>query len=465
MKQAFAARGGLAGIAPRPRVTREDSETTRGRSHSLVAWLALIGLIIPANEVQIFIGGAKFTVGRIGIVLVLVPAIVTLLQKGRRLLASDFFILATATWMVGAALYTDGTAALSSAGAEALELFGGYLVARAYFFGPAALHTFLRVLRVLAFIAIVFAIADRASGQLLIHHTFASLLHVPSIDDQLRMGTIRAASTFDHAILFGAFCAVVAAMLLYSEANVLKRNVYVGFCLLGVILSISSSGRMAFAIMAATYMYDRLMKQYSWRWSAIWIVLGVSALAILLVTNHPLGWILTHLTLDPESAYFRLLEWDAASYQISLSPWTGHAFADFGTGVLYSVDCVWLVLALRFGLPAPAFFLLANIAAVLPVRHSAHRAGRSYMDKMSTAVSLVLVMYMFVGLTTHYWNYMWIFWGICIGIRASLREYSMAVGRRRSAAGFPTETNSSQLMADAIKLRNGRTYPSVKPLS
>jgi hypothetical protein len=464
MKQPFAARGGITGIALQPGVTREDSETTGGRSHSLVAWLALIGLIIPANEVQIFIGGAKFTIGRIGIVLVFLPAIVTLLQKGRRLLPSDFFILATATWMVGAALHTDGTAALSSAGAEALELVGGYLVARAYFFGPVALSTFLRVLRILAFVAIAFAIADRASGQLFVHHTFASLLHVKSIDDQLRMGTIRATSTFDHAILFGAFCAVVAAMLLYSEASVLKRNVYVGFCLLGAMLSLSSSSRMAFALMAATYIYDRLMKQYSWRWSAIWTVMGVSALAITLVTDHPLGWVLTHLTLDPESAYFRLLEWDAASYQISLSPWTGHAFTDFGTATLYSVDCVWLVLALRFGLPAPAFFLLANLTAVLPVKRYTRRAGRSYTEKMSTAFSLVLVMFALVGLTSHYWNYMWIFWGICIGIRASLREFSMSESRR-AVAGFPNDTNSNPLRAAAIKLRNGRMYPSVKPLS
>src|SRR6266478_4655653 len=101
MRKEFAVRSGLTGIAPRPRVTRENSEATGGRSHSLVAWLALIGLIIPASEVQIFIGGAKFTVGRIGIVLVFLPAIVTLLQKGRRLLPSDFLVLATATWMVG----------------------------------------------------------------------------------------------------------------------------------------------------------------------------------------------------------------------------------------------------------------------------------------------------------------------------------------------------------------------------
>jgi hypothetical protein len=448
MKHAFAARGGLTGVAPRPPVTREVSETTGGQSHSLAAWLALIGLIIPASEVQIFVAGAKFTVGRIGIVLLFLPAISTLLHKGRRLLSSDLLILATTTWMVGAALHTDGTAALSSAGAEALELLGGYLVARAYFFGPVALNAFLRVLKVLAFTAIVFAIADRAFGQLIVHHTFALLMHVPSIDDQYRMGTLRAASTFDHAILFGAFCALVAAMFLYSEANARKRYAYVGFCLVGVMLSLSSSGRLAFAIIAATYIYDRLMKQYSWRWSAIWMVLGILALIIFLVTDHPLGWILTHLTLDPVSAYYRLLEWDAASDQISLSPWTGHAFADFGTGILYSIDCVWLVLALRFGLPAAAFLLLANIATVFPAKRSINRPDGSDMERMSTAFSLVLVMFMFVGLTTHYWNYMWIFWGICIGIRASLREYAMVAGRR-PAPHF----RSSSLMTGSSRQR------------
>ena len=31
-----------------------------------------------------------------------------------------------------------------------------------------------------------------------------------------------------------------------------------------------------------------------------------------------------------------------------------------------------------------------------------------------------------IGLTVHFWNYMWIFWGICLGVRASLREWSFA---------------------------------------
>jgi hypothetical protein len=431
-------RAGVSRIPSRQSVLRRSAEMAvatansqiGGRANTLAAWLALIGLIVPAAEVQIFIAGAKFTVGRLGIVLLLVPALFTLFQRDRRLLLSDLFVSAMAIWIIGAALYTDGTDSLSSAGAESLEFLSGYLVARAFVFGRAALHTFLSVLKVLAFTSIVFAMADSASGRSIVHDTFASILQVRPIADQFRMGMVRATSTFDHAILFGTFCSVVAAMLLYSEANVLKRIVYTGLCLTGAILSLSSSSLMAFAIMLGTYTYGRLMRRFPWRWSACWMVFGAIALVVSLATNNPLGWVLSHLTLEPASGYFRLLEWNAAFYQISLSPWTGYAFHNFGSAELYSVDSVWLVFSLRFGILTIAFLFLANIAALLPTKYSDNRAGDSYLNQMRTAFSLVLVMFMFVGLTVHYWNYIWIFWGICLGIRASLREQSIAVGRR-----------------------------------
>jgi O-Antigen ligase len=438
-------RAGSYGISSRQSALRRSAETagatsnsrTNWRANTLVAWLVLIGLILPANEVQIFIAGAKLTIGRLGVMLLLLPAIFTLLQRGRRLVVSDFFVSATAMWIVGAALYTDGTEALSSAGAESVELLGGYLVARAFFFGPVARGKFLSVLKVLAFIAIVFAMADNASGRLIVHDTFASLLNVPAIEDQYRLGIVRATSTFDHAILFGTFCVVVAAMMLFSEANVLKRVLYAGFCVIGIMLSLSSSSMMAFAIALGTYIYSNMMRRLPWRWWACWAVVAVFALVIVVATNDPLGWVLSHLTLDPESGYFRLMEWNAAFYHISVSPWTGYAFHNFGSAELYSVDCVWLALALRFGLPAIVFLFLANVTALLPTGQSSNRDDDPSLAPMSTAFSLILVMFMFIGLTVHYWNYMWIFWGVCIGIRASLREQSIGVARRPAAYSRP----------------------------
>jgi len=48
---------------------------------------------------------------------------------------------------------------------------------------------------------------------------------------------------------------------------------------------------------------------------------------------------------------------------------------------------------------------------------------------MATGFTMVLGMFMFVGLTVHFWNYMWISWGLCIGTRASVREWFLTQAR------------------------------------
>jgi hypothetical protein len=437
MRNELVVSGNMARLMPQSGALRRAPRVAPEPARTWVAWLALIGLIIPAAEVQISIAGAKFTVGRLAIMLLLVPAVGVLFQKNRRFLVSDLLVCAMSAWIVGAAYHVDGTESLSSAGAEAIEFFGGYMVARAFFFGRPALQGFLSVVKIFALAAIAIAMVDTASGRLLVHHTFASLLGVAPVEDQFRMGTVRATSTFDHAILFGTFCAVVAAMLLYSETNALKRFAYTGLCFFGAFLSLSSSSLMAFAIALGTYAYDSLLRRNPWRWSVCWAALGVFALGIMMAADNPLGWILSHLTLEPASGYFRLMEWNAAFEQISQSPWTGYAFHDFGLAELYSIDTVWLALCLRFGIPAIALLFLANAAALLPTKSSNKNAVDPYLVKMRTAFSLVLVMFMFIGLTVHYWNYMWIFWGICVGIRASLREKFMAAGAR-VAHRYPT---------------------------
>ncbi len=212
----------MSGFAQRPSTPRGVELTiapSNARANTLAAWLVLIGLIIPAAEVQIYIADLKFTIGRIGIFLLLLPAVFTLLQKGRRLLPCDFLVMAMAIWIPAAAVNVGGTASLSSSGAESIEFLGGYLIARAFFFGAPALRAFIDVLKVLTVAAIIVAMADSASGRLLVHEILGSIMGVAPIDAQARMGLVRATSTFDHAILFGAFCAVVGAILLYAESN------------------------------------------------------------------------------------------------------------------------------------------------------------------------------------------------------------------------------------------------------
>ena len=413
---------------------RVKSDPLGGRRVNLLAAvLALSGIVLP-TELQIYIGEAKFTPGRIGIILLLFPALVILCQKGRRALLSDFLACATAAWLVIAALNVEGVSALFSAsGSEALEFLGGYLIARAYFFGLPALDTFVRVLKVFAIIAIILAMADSISGRLIVHDTIASIVHASSSPEVGYRGKmVRAASTFDHAILFGVFCALTAAILIYWEKSFLQRSLSVCLCFLGCILSFSSAALLTFLIVLATYTYDQTMGRFPSRWSVPWIVLGTFILALFVLSDNPLSWILRHFTLDPQTGFYRLWIWDAALAYIPHSPMIGYGHKLIQNHILdSSVDSVWLVYSLRFGVPMIVLLILTNVTAFLPTRPSSvHDTNDLYIDRMRRAFTVVLLMFMFSGLTVHFWNYMWIFWGLCIGIRASLRELSIEMAGR-----------------------------------
>jgi hypothetical protein len=335
--------------------------------------------------------------------------------------------------MIVASLSSVGVAALSSAGGDALDFLGGYLIARAFFFERLALDTFIRVLKVFAVIAIILAMADSISGRLIVHDTMAAIVGASVWPEAgLRNSMVRAASTFDHAILFGVFCALTAAILLYWEQGLLRRSFAVGICVLGCLLSLSSAAIMTVSIVLAAYTYDRLMGRHSWRWGAFWIVISALGFAFCMVATDPLGWVISHLTLDPQTGYFRMMIWDAAFTYIAQAPLTGYAYELFHNDIIDgSVDSIWLLHSLRFGVPMFILFFLTNVAAFFPSkRGSRNGADDDYMGRMRRAFTLVLLMFMFTGLTVHFWNYMWMFWGLCIGIRASLREFSMEMTGR-----------------------------------
>ena len=400
---------------------------SRGTEKAVV-WLCMIGAVIPAAEVNIFVAGLKFTVGRLAVVFLLVPALIAMTGAGRKLLAADLLVFAMGAWTMIAAAIVGGEGTLSSAGAESLEFIGGYLAARAFIRGPIAVREFVKVMKAIMVLMIVMAMAEHATGTLIIHDIVARIFHTVPLGAQYRNGFVRATATFDHAILFGAFCAFSAIIFLFAEVNTLKRAIWVGLSGYGCLLSQSSSAVMALTISLMVYAYDRTMRQYPWRWTLFWGLAMLPVLSLMALSQRPLHWILSHMTYDPASGFFRLLIWDLAIEKIQQAPYVGYGFSLFGDPILdTTVDSVWLVVSLRFGLPVVVLLILASFAAWHSASHG--RSGRpevAAMERMSTAFTLILAMFMFVGVTVHYWNFMWIFWGICIGMRASMREFLLS---------------------------------------
>jgi hypothetical protein len=414
-------------LAPHAAPTYGSIDRTTGR---FIIWLCLIGALIPAADIVFYVAGAKFTVGRLAVAALLFPAVITM-ARGRKLLTADVLAVALGSWMLIAAIDVGGRATISSAGAEGLEFVAGYFAARAFIYGPVALSDFAGALKVVLLVVILMATAEHATGRLIVHEMFASIFHTIPPDAQFRNGSIRAMATFDHAILFGAFCAFCGMIFLYANPNSFKRALWVGLAAYGCLLSLSSSAVMAIVLAVMIYIFDRAMRRYPWRWSLLWGLAIVPLLGLSAVSQHPLHWIISHLTYDPVSGFFRLMIWDAAFEKIGQSPLVGYGFHLLGNDILdATVDSVWLVYALRFGLPAVALLILASMAAwrAVPHKPSGHPVI-VVMERMSTGFTMVLGMFMFVGLTVHFWNYMWIFWGICIGTRASVREWFLTYAR------------------------------------
>lgn len=399
-------------------------------THQFVTWLTLIGLVIPAWEAEASIAGAKFTAGRLAVTLLAVPAAVVLARRGGRLVAGDVFVLLATIWMLAAAATTGGS--LASPMAESLQLLFGYMAGRAFYRQPSALEAFVRTLAGLTFVMVAIAAGEALTGRWLAHDAAAAIFGTMPLPPGYRNGVIRATSTLDHPILFGVFCALVNSILLLWTRGVGRRVLFSAICLAGCVLSQSAAALMAYALGFAAFAYDRLMQAAPQRWTLFWLAVGGASILVVLVSRHPVSWLISHLTLDPESSYYRLLIWSAALERIGQSPLTGYSFNPFPEYILNAtVDSVWLVESLRYGIPAAVFLFLANVAACWPVRPTLPRADDEYDHRMSLAFTIVLLLLVFSGFTVHFWNYMWIFWGVCIGIKCSLKERALIHSSRR----------------------------------
>jgi hypothetical protein len=396
----------------------------RSRSSSFPAWLLLSGILLIPSTITIHLSGDgfKFTTGRAAITLLLVPALIKLSQRGRHLIFSDLFVFLTCAWMIGSRFQEDGLD--TSAVAETIELMGGYIVSRAFFSGASALREFMRVFKIVMLIVILLGALDTLSGINVITSITKELTDHPDWT-QYRGSFVRAQSTIEDAELYGTLCCVAGALFLYTEQTNVKKLMWTCFCFFGCLQALSSGPLMMFAIMLATFTYYIIFKGLSVRWKVYTVTMAMALIVVNFSSQHPVDWIVTHLTLDPSTGYFRMYAFDYAFSLIGQHPWVGWGFAPAGDDEFLShmsVDSVWIVCALRFGNPMIILLFLANVGTFWPISRRKGQVPESYIDNSGTAFTCGIWSFMLIGLTVHYWNSIWMLWAVYMGIRGSVKE-------------------------------------------
>jgi hypothetical protein len=411
----------------------------------VIIWLGTIGIFLPYTSGE---------TGKYAIALLFVPsvlALVILLIQGRRhLVACDIFMWLATLWMVAAKIggQASQSGILFQTASDALALIGSYTLARSYLYGELSLKEFTNVLKVVAVVLVALSVLDTLSGTFFIKQFMAGFFDDPrpAREDAIQTyrmlfgdRVIRAESTFEHPIQYGTFCAVAAAIFIYTERA--RRIFYCGVCFFGVILSLSSVAIIAFVIVVSVYLYDQSLRFHFWRWKIIFLTAAAIGCALYISSDDPISWPIRHLTIDPQTGFYRLMIWHSAFDQIGRSPIVGTDPTGWYTNDILSnsIDCVWLVLSLSYGLPMVVLLLLAILSSCGLFRKKInYRALNREILQFRTAFSLALFLFTFVGLTVHFWGALWMFWGLCIGIRASLEEYcSTAPFSFGNAASLP----------------------------
>jgi O-antigen ligase len=358
-----------------------------------------------------------------------------LTSRQYRFALSDLLVPATGLWMMLAPAVIDGLpTALKSGGIIALEFVGPYLVIRCFVRSIDQVHRSVRAFCTVAALVGPLGIFDTIGSYPVLHDELARLtgyvygsamtIHDPT--DYYRLGMYRAEGVFEHPILFGvAMC--YALMLVGSLTGTRRVLCFVG-CGTGLFLSLSSAPWLAGTVGLGCLIYRRAARAIAHRWLLLIAGGALMVGAIFNVAKNPFGFIFTYLTLDATTAYFRLLIWQYAGWDLWQSP-------IFGIGLLTdwlrpdwmpdSVDSLWLRAAMLYGIPGSVLMGLSLISAssrtVRLTPRNATRIGERDV-RLAEGLGITVFLTIFLGFTVHYWGICNLILSLLVGIRATLGQ-------------------------------------------
>ena len=390
--------------------------------------LIVISVLVP-DEISFRLAGLLLSPSQV-LLLALTPVMLirmgNLLATGRyRFVLSDLLVPLTGFGMIYSLMETEPTTqeALIHAGPLALEYCIGYLVTRSMLSGRGQAIAFINFLCVGIGIVALLGLLDTVTHRYFIHATTMSILGGPTQFGTAgdRLGLLRAVSTLRHPILFGATCSFA---LFLAVATPIRRRAFVIFsCSIGIIISLSAAPMQAAFLGFGLLTYNRALAGIRFRWALLIATVTLVTVIIFTTIDNPFGFVFNHLVFDTKSSYYRIYIWTTATAALEQSPWYGFGFVfPDQYQIPATVNSMWLVWALQFGIPLAAVFALSMIAST-----SLPTSGRDVLltaaeMKLGIALSILICLIIFLGFTVDFFGTAWIVIPLLVGVRARLGE-------------------------------------------
>ena len=171
------------------------------------------------------------------------------------------------------------------------------------------------------------------------------------------------------------------------------------------------------------------------------LYLGLSIFA----TRSPITILATSLTLDSWTGYYRLMIWENGLTSIWQHPLIGIGLSDWTRPwwmIADTVDALWLVIAMRTGIPAVALAGLAILLLSIAVGKATYSRQDRHLAQLATGWIISIWALVLVGFTVHYWNVLYTAFFFFLGLGGWIADPiggRRQVGRYRSwrTAGHP----------------------------
>ena len=222
-------------------------------------------IFIPGS----FYVGVRMTPFRLYLILMALPmALRFRADPTIRITAVDVLVFLAIFWRSLSLVMIHQTAEILNAGASFIELFFGYMIGRVFVRTPADYRFFFRCFLVMLAAMLPFALVELATYTRALRRLFGVVLTQPEeviLGPHIRYGLMRVQASFDHALLYGTFCSIGFANMVYLY-RFPKNLIYAGFVGFMTLLAISSSSMIAIVLQAGMIVYERALRPVRAKW-------------------------------------------------------------------------------------------------------------------------------------------------------------------------------------------------------
>lgn len=390
-------------------VTGNAAGAAKRSGGSKLIYFFIFMLIVP---VFFHIGSLRISPYLVFIILMFFPCFfVWITGKRGGLNIVDLFVCATTIWQCLALVVSGGVAAsIEPMGIVVLQVLGAYLIGRSL---VRNIHAFRKVIAghclAVAFM-LPFALLEAVTARPFYLNLFRPLGSVfGNVIKDPRLGLDQVQAGFEHPILYGVFCASGFSLVAFGMKHKTKlvRLIAMGVISLSTFISLSTGALLVLTTQLGLITWGWLFRKNKKRWKVLGIIVTTLYVIVDLFSNRtPFHVFVDYMTFNAGNAYNRILIWKYGTAEVANNPVFGLGlFSETWERPYYmssSMDNFWLVIAVRYGLPALIFLVGAFIFFLT------RAGGREGLDADHQSVRLAIafsLIGMFFGISSvHLWN-------------------------------------------------------------